>query len=946
MSRLPGISAEPRDWRVDNAEAQRRRDWRELQKSRARLLAHPALLIPGMPAANSPDSLETKDTLASEQQKHRPLAPQPRAVLRTLFADLVRREMAALDVQALPPPPQYILHEDVREPVAPAPRLLSPPPDLSRGAPWADARATGHDPDVLGDIEQTKPVAVHPTEVPFHIPGAAKLEDAATKTAAIVKEAVARRATRSSAAKLAAEAAAAAVAASSVATTGTADGQAQIAEESGNDGARTRRKATANSGSIGGGVADGPKPLKPGMSVCCFCPALSCFGGYELDGGGSPVGKFVDHRGNARYWAHPVCANWAPQVYMSKNGEYKHVHDEYTRGRQLRCSGCHAKGATVGCYVERCKKTFHYRCLEPAGARRVEKYFVAFCSVHAHLADVESYQLMMEAATIADLSSTLRHNDSTFGMDTPHSKYTELPRGGSELIFSARAGITSVGGVFDSSKIVFSAHRREVISNNMRLTVHDRPRRIRVSAYSVATGVLALASLGHSQDSARDASPFQAAAALASKEHSRLLLLRNLEGSPDFASGDLRVTKKPKSRAAAAKAIAEERARMSPSTKALAAEAARAAASSDKKINQDRAAADASNVALPERPLVPGVPLSTNMKHATDVGGAYDEGSEDEPSSKRRCIMLRLALTAVGIAAVKVRREEENDARRKEAERQEHINRKQREREEKQRKRMGKEEELRKQASRVVGAPDKPISSSLPASVKIRSAWQIFLDEQLPRERALRPEDTMDSARRNMARLWGLLASYERAVYEEKAKQSRLGFGSTGDSGPTVYPAAGNAAVEAVSRKAVETAAAIDIIRGTSFLNSFNPSPTLRLSRGKIIGANFPRIRLGGESDDHDDQDDEDDCCDKVDAGLFSATVRKSPPAASAPPFNRHVAPFSVTLPRGRVGTCGVSVEEYPDDELDSLFPTSLGDAKASASVLPAPPLRRSKKWL
>lgn len=34
------------------------------------------------------------------------------------------------------------------------------------------------------------------------------------------------------------------------------------------------------------------------------------------------------------------------------------------RGRQLTCTGCKGKGATIGCLVETCKNSFHFPCAE------------------------------------------------------------------------------------------------------------------------------------------------------------------------------------------------------------------------------------------------------------------------------------------------------------------------------------------------------------------------------------------------------------------------------------------------------------------------------------------------------------------------------------------------------------------------------------------------------
>ncbi|XP_035029538.2 FYN-binding protein 1 [Hippoglossus stenolepis] len=45
---------------------------------------------------------------------------------------------------------------------------------------------------------------------------------------------------------------------------------------------------------------------------------------------------------------------------------------EVTRGRKLRCSKCKTKGATAGCEVKSCKRSYHYPCAVQEGAKDIE----------------------------------------------------------------------------------------------------------------------------------------------------------------------------------------------------------------------------------------------------------------------------------------------------------------------------------------------------------------------------------------------------------------------------------------------------------------------------------------------------------------------------------------------------------------------------------------------
>lgn len=47
------------------------------------------------------------------------------------------------------------------------------------------------------------------------------------------------------------------------------------------------------------------------------------------------------------------------QVYFAGLGRLKNVRAALCRGRLLKCSRCGRRGATVGCRVDRCTKTYH-----------------------------------------------------------------------------------------------------------------------------------------------------------------------------------------------------------------------------------------------------------------------------------------------------------------------------------------------------------------------------------------------------------------------------------------------------------------------------------------------------------------------------------------------------------------------------------------------------------
>jgi hypothetical protein len=525
-------------------------------------------------------------------------------------------------------------------------------------------------------------------------------------------------------------------------------------------------------------VASVPTPRhigrrKRGSSACCFCPDPALFGGAELSE--ELLGPFVNARGRASLRLHFTCACWAPQVYSDVGtGRLHGVYDEYVRGRQLRCFCCGTKGATVGCYVEKCKKTFHFRCLEAAGARKVEKYFAAFCALHAHLAELESYQLMLEAATIADVTSQVPRRDTTHGLDTPHSKYTCLRRGETELIFSARAGICSHMGVFEAAKVLFSGRRRIVLMPSHRLVLSDRPRRIRISALGAATGQLAQLQrpLKRHVRSSTDSSGFAGSGVVGGIIWSPIFLLRNLERAPDFTADEVTIRKKS--------ANSFQRCHGT----GLDSDAARPKRPyrSNGPLNTGRRFVEEESTYITceddIQALQTEVPYERNVR-MRDREEVVDLSADDNHiANNRPRLALRIAVREEGILALREKREHEELKRRIDV--QDSIRRKE-EREERLRKRMLKEELMREQAYKLAGTTSGP-SSAAEAGPKIRSAWETFLDEQLPSERAVRPEDDAHCAMRNIARLWGLLTPIERASYEDRAKQGRQGLSLCGSA--------------------------------------------------------------------------------------------------------------------------------------------------------------------
>ncbi|MEQ2280746.1 hypothetical protein AMECASPLE_023105 [Ameca splendens] len=67
---------------------------------------------------------------------------------------------------------------------------------------------------------------------------------------------------------------------------------------------------------------------------------------------------------------------------------------EVKRGGKLCCGRCGRKGATAGCEVKRCKKTFHYPCAVEEGAKTFEdndnETYGLYCLNHSRLVNSSS----------------------------------------------------------------------------------------------------------------------------------------------------------------------------------------------------------------------------------------------------------------------------------------------------------------------------------------------------------------------------------------------------------------------------------------------------------------------------------------------------------------------------------------------------------------------------
>eukprot|EP00696_Hemimastix_kukwesjijk_P008937 gnl/Hemi2/21282_TR7056_c0_g1_i2.p1 gnl/Hemi2/21282_TR7056_c0_g1~~gnl/Hemi2/21282_TR7056_c0_g1_i2.p1 ORF type:complete len:260 (-),score=29.91 gnl/Hemi2/21282_TR7056_c0_g1_i2:231-1010(-) len=82
------------------------------------------------------------------------------------------------------------------------------------------------------------------------------------------------------------------------------------------------------------------------------------------------------------YFVHLNCALWAPEVYSDDSGKLFNVQQALKRGRNLTCAHCTKKGATIGCQIVRCRRSYHFPCAFAGDCEFEEDNFLISCPEH------------------------------------------------------------------------------------------------------------------------------------------------------------------------------------------------------------------------------------------------------------------------------------------------------------------------------------------------------------------------------------------------------------------------------------------------------------------------------------------------------------------------------------------------------------------------------------
>ncbi|KAJ8410062.1 hypothetical protein AAFF_G00211030, partial [Aldrovandia affinis] len=124
--------------------------------------------------------------------------------------------------------------------------------------------------------------------------------------------------------------------------------------------------------------------MNPYLFVCAFCQSSE---EAEITGPLLKKDDVVAHHNCLLYSSNLVNKN-TPDDDDLLGFDTEDVKEEMRRGRKLKCSQCKRRGATVGCEIRKCKRSFHYQCAMEANAKNVEDVrrgvFKIYCHSHRY----------------------------------------------------------------------------------------------------------------------------------------------------------------------------------------------------------------------------------------------------------------------------------------------------------------------------------------------------------------------------------------------------------------------------------------------------------------------------------------------------------------------------------------------------------------------------------
>ncbi|XP_072300029.1 uncharacterized protein phf11 [Eucyclogobius newberryi] len=153
-------------------------------------------------------------------------------------------------------------------------------------------------------------------------------------------------------------------------------------------------------------------------AVCVLCQRSE---ENKITGALSSNGDVTAHQ-NCLLYSSGIFCRYSPAFDDLFGFSAEDVLSERQRGLKLGCSKCKKKGATVGCEVKRCKKSYHYPCAIQAQAQTFE--------------DKKNGRFGLHCFHCRDKSKTVSNLSSDFGFDDLPSTSAHNPK--RKLDFSDR----------------------------------------------------------------------------------------------------------------------------------------------------------------------------------------------------------------------------------------------------------------------------------------------------------------------------------------------------------------------------------------------------------------------------------------------------------------------------------------------------------------------------
>ncbi|XP_075055188.1 uncharacterized protein LOC142141024 isoform X3 [Mixophyes fleayi] len=155
------------------------------------------------------------------------------------------------------------------------------------------------------------------------------------------------------------------------------------------------------------------------LGLCAFCHKREA---------NKKTGEMLKAPGE-KIMAHYNCVLFSPLVVSEDSDSQElfggfnidSVKREAERAKHLRCFHCKSSGASIGCDIRACRRTFHYVCVEEAKGKRIndpkkEKY-IAFCENHKNpeQVNVKNGSQSDDDTDIGDMSDTSEDSRETTG---------------------------------------------------------------------------------------------------------------------------------------------------------------------------------------------------------------------------------------------------------------------------------------------------------------------------------------------------------------------------------------------------------------------------------------------------------------------------------------------------------------------------------------------------